>query len=49
MSRKVQMICESCNCLYWVNRQDEYAKCPKCGWLADIEEDGFSDQIREDE
>lgn len=49
MSRKVQTVCEACNALFYVNRYDDYHKCPRCGWITDdVFSDGFDDRRDED-
>lgn len=50
MSRKVQTICEACSAMYYVNRYDDYHKCPRCGYITDdIFHDGYSDRDEDEQ
>jgi predicted RNA-binding Zn-ribbon protein involved in translation (DUF1610 family) len=49
MSRKIPVVCESCDAQFKAARYEEEARCPACGYVNDILNDGFDDRRREDD
>lgn len=49
MSRKIPMVCENCDAMWYVGRFEEESRCPKCGLVNDVLNDGFDDRRYEDE
>lgn len=49
MSKKIPVVCEECSALWFVKRWEEYCKCPRCGYVTDLFNDGYADKRFEDE
>lgn len=49
MSRKIPVVCEMCDAQFKAHRYEEEARCPSCGYVNDILNDGYRDDYNEDD
>jgi predicted RNA-binding Zn-ribbon protein involved in translation (DUF1610 family) len=49
VGKQIPVVCEACDAMWYVRRWEEYARCPKCGFVTDIFNDGFDDRKLEEE
>jgi hypothetical protein len=49
VSRKIPLVCEICDAMWFVGRYGEQALCPKCGFPNEVDLDGYDDRRREDD